>query len=215
MARYQGECPSCPQPSSQRHKAEQAIHWQCSWSSGYRRPQVAQQTLTENSLLFWSPKVFICRDYKGIKSPSANVQFTWINLLRSGKGPQFSGSNWKSLLVFILAIVSVLEESVHFVQSATPDFALKVAYLLFPWFRGVLSFLIAHDDAKHKPQNITMKNTQTSDNQHTENINVLTLACRPNRLWPVMTKRHNVVMQTLEVTNSKRYHLEKCLHLQQ
>ena len=144
-----------------------------------------------------------------MKSPCGKVHITWLDLLISGKGPQVPRSNWKSPLVFVTVVVSALKESVHFVQSAMPNIALKATYPLLPWFHDIQLFLVLRDEAKYKSQNFTMKNTQTTDNQHTENTNVLTFACHHNRLWPVMTNLHNVVMQTLELIKLTRYNIGK------
>ena len=103
-----------------------------------------------------------------MKSSSGKVHLTWLHPLRSGKGPQLPGSNWKPLLIFIIIVVSVLERSIHFVQSATPSFALKATYLLIPWFQGILPFLILHETRPNPNHKISQWKMHKTDKLHKE-----------------------------------------------
>ena len=112
--------------------------------------------------------------------------------LRSGKGPQLPGSNWKPLLIFIIILVSVLKGNIHFVQSATPSFALKATYLLLPWFQGILPFLILHETRANPNYKISQwkmhKNWQVTQGT----TNIVTFACRENegsKGWHILSPK--------------------------
>ena len=140
------------------------------------------------------PKAIIFRDCKSTKSSSGKVHLAWLHPLRSGKGPQLPGSNWKPLLIFIIIVVSVLKGSIHlYSPSMVPGHSVTPH---FPW-----------DKPQPKPQNITMKNTQklTSYTRNYQHRDVCLLW-----KWGVKTLAHTVVTVSQHSPLSRGSGLRDC-----
>ena len=113
----------------------------------------SQQTLTENSFLLWLVKVLILSNGKGMKSSSGKVYLPRFDL-SSGKWPQLPGSNWKTPLIVIVIVVSVLKKV----------YILSKVWRLSLWSRPPIFSFHGFRALCHSSSSMTKPNTITKYN---------------------------------------------------
>ena len=100
------------------------------------------------------PKVIIFRDCKSMKSSSGKVHLAWLHTLRSGKGPQLPGSNWKRLACSYSSSSSSLSWREVYTLSKVRRLALHSRPPIFS-FHGFRTFCRSSSSMRQGPTHTT------------------------------------------------------------